>query len=86
MSEVVSLAAKRWDSTDGKPSSHSVRECLEAAIAKIDAGEIAPEHIVIAYGEVREATNATGYLQAGNFNSYAQLGLLSSVADLMKGI
>ena len=55
-------------------------ECLEAAIAKIDKGEIAPEHIVIAYGTVGETSNNTGYMPAGSFNSYAQQGLLSSVS------
>jgi hypothetical protein len=86
MSGPVSLAARRWDSGDGNPSSHSVRDVLEVAIAKLDAGEINPEHIIIAYGRIKEATNDTGFMQAGTFNSYAQLGLLSSVSDIMKGL
>ena len=84
MSKPVSLARHRWDNGDGKPGSHSVRECLEVMLAKLNAGEIEADHVVIAHGRIREdgAVN-DGYMQAGKLDPYGQIGLLYRVCFLL---
>jgi hypothetical protein len=84
MSEVVSLAAQRWGNGGDLPSTFSVRDCLEVVLSKIDSGEIDPQHVIICHGRTREDFNDTGFFQAGSFNSYAQLGLLTHVRRLME--
>lgn len=84
MSEPISLAARRWDASDGRPSSHSVREMLEAAIVRLDRGEIDVQHAILVYGTEAEGTGDDGYMQAGSFSPFAQIGLLHRGLELMK--
>lgn len=83
MSEIVSLAARRWDG-DKSPNAHSVRDCLEAALAQLDSGEIAPEHIIICYGRIgAEGAANPGMMQAGAYHAFAQFGLIEAVKNLI---
>ena len=82
MTKPVSLAARRWDNGGNMPSDHSVRDTLEAALARIDNGDINPAHIIICHagGE----GGRTGFMQGGNFTAYAQLGLMMHIIKMME--
>lgn len=82
MTEPVSLAARRWENGGLLPSDHTARDTLEAALARIDNGEISPAHVIICHatGEGGRA----GFMQGGNFSSYAQLGLLMHIIKMME--
>jgi len=74
------IAAKRWERSDGRPDSHSVVECLEVMLHKLQTGEIEAQHVIIAYGMADKELGAlAGYLQAGCFDPFAQLGLLHMI-------
>lgn len=47
MSDPASLTVRRWKRGDGSPSSYGPREALEVALARIDAGELAADHIIV---------------------------------------
>jgi hypothetical protein len=68
-------AKKRWEESDD-PNSVTPMEALQAAIRAIAKGEFDPQHIVIVMGRVDEETFETQIRQAGEFNSFAQFGLL----------
>lgn len=85
MSEPISFAARRWEKGDGRPGSHSVREALEVALARIDSGELDAKHIIICVGlsDDEDGGSNCAYFQAGPFNHFAQMGLLDAAGRLM---
>lgn len=76
MSEPISFAARKWANGNGSPGSHTVREMLEAAIAQIDLGELEVEHAILIWGREDDGVGKDGYMQAGPFSPYGQIGLL----------
>lgn len=84
MTEPVSLAKRRWEKSDGRPGSHSVREMLEAAIARLDAGEIEPQHAILVYCKEADGVGDDGYMQAGTFSPYGQIGLMHRGIELLR--
>lgn len=80
MTKLVSLSARRWENGGNLPDAHAPRDALEAAVARIDAGDINPTHVIIAFVEGERA----GFMQAGKLNAYAQLGLLTHVIKMME--
>ncbi len=83
MTDPVSLSARRWAKGDGSPANHSVREMLEAAIARLDAGEIAADHAILVYATEVDGVGDDGYMQAGSFSPYAQAGLIYRGVELL---
>lgn len=80
----VSLAEARWNRC-GRTEELSVVDMLRAALAKIERGEIKPDHAFLCLGEVVAYRGVSSqWMQAGSFNVYAQLGLLERCkADLL---
>lgn len=83
MTEPVSLAARRWSSGSDNPSAFSVRDCLEAALAQFDAGEIKAMHVIIAFGDNTDGTGFENVMQAGSFDIYGQAGLIERAKKLI---
>ncbi len=74
----VPIGAKRWNSNPSdNPADYSVRDMLVTALARLDAGELAADHLVLVIGHIDENRMVgTNMMQAGSFDSYAQLGLM----------
>lgn len=78
------LTARRWDKGSGLPSSHKPREALEVALHRFDSGEWPADHIIVVFGHIdAEGGGIASFTQAGDFNVYAQLGLLRSAQGLI---
>lgn len=58
---------------------------LEAALARLDAGEIEAHHAILVYATETDGVGDDGYMQAGTFGPYAQIGLLDRAAELLRG-
>jgi hypothetical protein len=85
MSAPINLASRRWDSGDGRPGSHSVRDMLEVALAKLESGELGTvDHAILVWGRETDGVGEDGYFQAGSFNVFAQVGLLERGLTLLK--
>lgn len=78
------LAARRW-STDQRVEAHRPRDCLAEMIRHIDAGEIDPAHVIVAYAMIDGEACSTGWLQAGRCNTLEQRGLLMGALLHMYG-
>lgn len=66
------------------PGKWGPREMLVALLRRIDSGEMEePDHMVVCYGarDRESGHNSAGYLQAGNFSPFAQLGLLHTALN-----
>lgn len=81
----ISLTAVRWERGDGNPASHPVREALEVALARIDSGEYKADHVIVCMGttDPTDGSALPSYTQAGDFNTFAQFGLLEAVKRMM---
>lgn len=84
MSEPVSLAERRWDNGDGKPGSHTLRDMLETVLAKLNAGTLKADHMILLWGRENEGSGDDGYFQAGTFGAYGQIGLMQRGVDLIR--
>lgn len=81
--EPISLAERRWD-RNTKPSASSVADMLRVVIARIERGEIVATHAIVTIGiELDNGCVDAKFYQAGTFNPYAQIGLLTRVAQTM---
>jgi len=76
MSDVVSFTERKWNSNNDV-AAHSVIDMLRVAIAQIERGEMRADHAILCTGCAEEdGAVSSGWLQAGTFHAYAQLGLL----------
>lgn len=72
----VSLSEARWDRCS-RVEEQTVVDLLRAVLAKIERGEIKPDHAFLCLGEVVAYRGVSSqWMQAGGFNVYAQIGLL----------
>jgi len=80
------IARKRWEKSDGKPSSHAPVDAVEIFLQRLKSGEISPKHLIIVYSDDEDSLkgSTTGYMQAGSFKSFAQVGLLQEIILLMR--
>lgn len=83
--DVVSLAARRWERSDGNPASHTPIDCLEKVLADLRDGSVSADHVVVILGTDSVENGNNQYYQAGSFSAYAQLGLLQHTLALMLG-
>jgi len=80
---VDDLTRRRWDK-DREPGNHKPIEAVRMFLARLEAGEINPDHVLIAYSNNAEDTDgATGYYQAGKLGYHGSQGLLVRVLHLM---
>lgn len=65
------------------PAKWGPRELLVSLLRRIDSGELlVPDHMVVCYGSVTpEGYSSAGYLQAGTFDAFGQIGLLHTVIN-----
>jgi hypothetical protein len=80
------IVRKRWDKSDGKPASHSPTEAVEVLLYRLKSGELNPAHLIIVYSDDEDSQkgSTTGYMQAGSFKTFAQVGLLTEIILLMR--
>lgn len=79
MTGVVDLAARRWMASNN-PADSTPRDALVEAIRRIDASELAPDHVVIvlAVPDPDEPRASTVHrMQAGALTYFGAVGLLS---------
>lgn len=68
----------------GLPRDLSPRDVLIRVLRAMDAGEIAPDHVVIIMGNgVEDAGSRTAYHQGGSYSYHAQLGLIHRALSLL---
>jgi len=85
MDEPVSLAARRWITSD-KPTDFSPREALEAIIRAIDSGELKPDHVLIVYLRNMDSENeGVGYYQSGKGGWIKAIGMMERAKHLLLG-
>lgn len=80
----ISLAAKRWSKNDN-PALHKISDMLMVALEKLNSGELKAEHMIIIYGSEGDDWRGSsfGFMQAGTFVPFAQLGMLHGAIRLM---
>lgn len=87
MGDVLDLNERRWDA-DSSPNAFTPIEALRALIRKIETGDINPQHLVVAIAAEPTGPDMalrTLYFQAGAFDYYGQVGLVSRVLGMMGG-
>lgn len=83
MTDVVSLAERRWENSDD-PKAHRPSDMLRLTADRIDRGEIVVEHAIVVLGASEEdRTMRVRYLQAGTYNHFGQVGLLTSATNML---
>ena len=83
MTEPASLSERRWDKVSD-PAAHSLRDMLMVALARLERGELEADHMVVVYSRLSDGQPYTGYLQAGSFDPFAQVGMLHHAIKLFE--
>ena len=52
------------------------REMLLSILRRLDAGEIAPDHVMVLFAHDTENGNVCGFSQAGTYTPFTQIGML----------
>jgi hypothetical protein len=82
---VDDITMRRWEKND-KPGDHKPVDMIRVFLARLEAGEIDPNHVVIVYSnEKRDVEGSSGYYQAGDLGYYGQMGLMTRALHLMNG-
>jgi len=81
------ILRRKWDKGPSDPGEHKVTDCLEVALARVREGEFdyPPTHVIVVFGNISEDGCArTAFLQAGDLDAFAQVGLLDAAIALMR--
>ncbi len=75
------ISAARWR-RGRDPNEHKPIDALKEAIRQIEAGELAPKHIIVCF---TDEDDRFGWFQAGPESRFGQVGILYATAGEMIG-
>ena len=79
---VVPLGVWRWNASDSNsPADYSIRDMLVMALHRLDSGDYPADHMILIIGVIHEDRSVdTQMMQAGPFDNFAQLGLMTQAS------
>lgn len=86
MSDVVSLAERRWETNDD-PKAHKPHDMLRLLADRLEHGDLKDAEPVIVLVGAEPPDGGLGkrlrYMQAGSYDHFGQLGLITSCAHML---